>query len=149
MGRPFTPRAKPGQGKKHNRSNSERVQAALARERAYRAALDARIAAEATATPEVERVEPQPDLYARFAVPAPEHVERMPARAVVHQQRLVKPEPPLVAPNDPWRQGSFFSLSNAFKLLEDGYRLPQVIRKTGWGEAYFDHDVDADGYLIS
>lgn len=153
MGQAHTPPARKGQGKKHNRSHSARVQSALQREREYRAALDARMAAEAAAAPAVEPVRPRPDLYERFAVPAPNvrprpgHSERMPSRKAVRSP-LVKPAKPLVAPDDPWRQGSFFSLSNAFKLLEEGYRLPQVIRKTGWGEAYFDQDVDADGYLI-
>lgn len=153
MGLPYTPPAKRGQGKRQKRELTTRVTASLAANRAHQAALDARMAAEAAITAAVNEqhrlalvdapimpVQVSPHTEGEIQLPPLVlHVPKKPARKVVKRQPLVE---------DPWRQGAgTFTLMDAMHLLDDGYHVNQVVRRSGWGPAWFAEEIGEDGYI--
>lgn len=57
------------------------------------------------------------------------------------------PAPVVVPEEDHDRRGANFTLPQAIALLQQGYHISRVVKKTGWGVNHFRNLVDDTGYI--
>lgn len=123
------PRTDPTVARTNRRASTARVQGALAEAGADRAWLDA----------EAARVN---------AIVAEWDAERRARRAAARAAGEVLPPLPLHdLTNRTAGDIERWNLGQAGVLLDDGYSLEHVCRKTGWGGWWFRHRVGNDGYV--
>lgn len=124
-------RGKHALAKERRRAGDRRVQTALEKARAEEAALNARIAAEREATaPEPAQpggllTETRRKLPTTVTRPRPTKLVVTPSPAEQEAAR--------------WRKGeTAWTLGDARQMVTQGYSLARVVRRTGWGEGWFD-----------